>query len=129
VLKIKKNADIEDEGRWFEYGNSGARFKIRIVTSSILKTLRKRASKIRTEFKAGKTTRVEDVNEELFETLIQEHILEAWEGVGDEAGELLAITEENKHVIFQNLELNTFLWECSKSLEIEDEVKAENFTG
>jgi Na+-transporting NADH:ubiquinone oxidoreductase subunit NqrF len=126
VIKVKTTSEV-DEGRWFTFGDSGARFKVRNVTTSILRDLRKKASTITMEFKNGKRSRVENINDELFEKLIQEYILEDWEGLGNEHGDVLKVTDENKQMIFNNLELSMFIWECSKSLEIEEEAKTENF--
>jgi len=124
MLKLKQ-VTLDTVGEWVEYGatQDGIKFQIRPLTGNTIKELRKQCVTTKTIFVQGKPTKQETLNEEQFELAVRDYILQDWQGLGNEAGEVLVVNEANKALVFDNLELNDFLFTASKSLDMVEEKK------
>ena len=120
MLKIKKEGSTE--GKWFKYSD-GVEFKIRPLTGTVMRELRKTAVKINMELdpKTRRMIPVEDVNDEKLEEALADYILEDFKGVGDEAGNVFEPTLENKKLIMDQLPLKDFIWAAAQSLDVGEE--------
>lgn len=117
MLKIKLAEN--SEGRWFEF-MEGVSIKVRPLSGSVLKELRKSSSTVKMELN-GRTRRrepVEILDEERLEENLIDYLIEDFKGIGDQAGNPLEVTESSKRLIANNLTLRDFVWSSAQSLDI-----------
>lgn len=122
MIKIKKSFV---ESQRFEY-SEGVVFWVRPLTGQKLKEIRKQCVKTRMELntRTRKMEPIEEVDDEKFEDLVADYILDRWEGVGDEDGNPLAVNLESKKLILDHLPLRDFIWGAAQSLDVtETEIK------
>lgn len=127
MLKIKKQTAVKNsQGQRFEYAE-GVAFWVRPLTATVLRDLRKQCIKTKLEFdpKSRKMESIEEIDGEKFDTLLTDHILDLWEGVGGEDGQPLPVTLESKKMILDQLPLRDFIWAMAQSLDT-SEAEAKN---
>jgi len=83
---MKINFDAIGEGVWVEW-KDGVRVKIRPLPVSKTTELQKKATTKKMEFVAGRRQVVETVDDEQFNDLLQEWLLEDWSGWDDQNDE------------------------------------------
>lgn len=125
MLKIKRIDD--DEGKWFLY-MPGVEIKVRPLTGSVVKELRKRCSTTKMEInpRTRKQEAVEVIDEAALEEALVSYLVEDFKGFGDERGNPLEINESNKALIANNLTLRDFIWSSAQSLDIVSEEQSKN---
>lgn len=127
MLKINTK-DNQEEGRWVEYVE-GVEFKVRPLTASTIKKLRKPfvTLRMKPDPRSGQMMQVEDFNKkEEFEDALNDYIIEDWKGVGDQAGNLLEATIENKKKILDNIPIRDFIWAAAQSSDIDTGASIKN---
>lgn len=113
---------IREEGMWFEF--EGAKFKVRPLISSKIRDLRDKCVRKEISYdRAGKRITNEIVDDEKFESLLADYLLESWEGVGDDSGNPFEVNSENKKKIFDVVALRDFIWNAAQSITREDSEK------
>ena len=80
---------------WVEY-NEDVKFKLRALDRKTMSELRKKATKKKYTATPSGRQIVEEVDDELFDALVFDHIISGWEGIVDEEGKPLPCTKENK---------------------------------
>lgn len=124
MLKISKTENAA--GRWIDY-TDGVAFKVRPLTGTVLRDLRKQVSTIRMapDPKSGKFVPFEEIDDEKFNDIMSDYLLEDYRGIGDETGEVLAVTLENKKLILNQIALKDYIWNAAQALDFE-EAKVKN---
>lgn len=119
MLKITK---ASGDGRWFAY-QEGVEIKIRPLTGTILRDLRKQAAVSRMELdpKTRRMIPVEDIDEDKMESILADYLIEDWKGIGDDEGNPMAVTQENKHLVLDQPLIRDFVWGAAQSLDIIEE--------
>lgn len=114
------------EGIWGNYCE-GVRLKIRKLSSEALRFLKKKHSKIVMELdsRSRRMVPLEKIDDDAFEDAITDYLIEDWEGIGDEAGNLLPLNLESKMLIMDKLFLREWIWSFAQTLEIADAEKKE----
>ncbi|HQD37083.1 MAG TPA: hypothetical protein PKV92_08325 [Thermodesulfovibrio thiophilus] len=132
MIKVKK-LNSETEGEWFDFNIGGEKvsFKIRPVSASVIEKIRKKYTTSKREKDAtGRLVRVDYVdNDKVTEELI-DYIIEDFKGFGDDAGNPLEPTFENKKLIMEippledDISIAEFVFDKAKKLAyiIDEEV-------
>src|SRR3990172_4163388 len=120
-MLIVKNHTSSDNvpSKRFRY-QDGVAFWIRPVTGTIMRDLRKKCITGNTvEFNPRSRTMetVEQVDDEKYDRLITDYIIDKWEGIGGEDGNPLPVTVESKRLILDQAVLSEFVWAAAKSLD------------
>lgn len=116
MLKIGKQTP--EEGTRFAHV-SGAAFWVRPLTSSKLEELHKECTKVKMELhqQSRQMAPVKTTDDNRFNDLLIDYILAKWEGVGDENGNELPVSLENKKLIMDQLILREFIWAAAQALD------------
>ena len=129
MLKLSKkkfNPEQFPEGVWAQY-SEGVRFKIRKITGSAIKELRR--PYVRFEMELSPSSRrmeqIEKVDTDKFDDALAMYMIEAFEGVGDEDGNMLSDDLESRKIILDIPVLKDFIWAVSQSIDIAGAVKQE----
>lgn len=118
MLKLE---GIKEGGNWFSYAE-GVEFKIRPLTTAILRDLRKQVSvkRMLPDARTGKFVPTEEVDDDKFNDVVSEYLIEDFKGIGNAEGELLPVTLENKKLILDKIPLRDFIWNAAQSLDIDE---------
>jgi len=117
MLKIAKTENVAC--RRCQYVE-GVAFWIRPLTRSKIRELRKGCENTRLE--PNPLTRsmepVVDLDNEKFEDVLCDYLIEKWEGIGDADGNPLPPTLENKKLVLDHTSLYDFVWLQARSLDM-----------
>lgn len=114
---MKINLENLDEAVWVEWKN-GVKVKIRPLPTSKTVELQKLATSTTFEFINGRRTTVKKVDDEKFNDLLQEHIIEDWKGFKDQDGNDIPCTPKTKTAIMDYLhEFRLFVVMAGNELE------------
>lgn len=113
---ILRKAGTNTPGTWFDFEMLGdtVRLKIRPLTIGIIDTINKKHKGIKDD-----ATRNEKINQDLIDYLIED-----WQGFGDEDGNPLPLTPENKRAIMGIIppegeqSLSGFVFDKAKELAV-----------
>lgn len=129
MLKIstkKIDSDNINEGVWVNYSD-GVRFKVRQLTGDAIRMIRQPF--VSMEMGLNKSSRrlekVEKVDQEALDDALATYLIEAWEGIGDEDGNVLPDNLDSRQAILNQLPLREFIWETAQSLEVYSRKKRE----
>jgi|GEM_PF-1384177 len=124
MLKLGKlgKFDIKNppEGVWATF-SEGVRFKVRKLTAEAAKAIRKPFIKMEMELDPVTRRMVPAeklTDEEKFNDALASYMIEAFEGVGDEDGNLLSDNVESRRMIFNVPQLRDWIWGLAQSVEI-----------
>jgi len=95
---MKINLETMGEGVWVEW-KDGVRVKLRPLATSKTVELRKAATKKTFEFLNGRRNVVEETDDEQFNDLLQEHLIEDWDGFYDQNDKPVPCNAETKKAI------------------------------
>ena len=117
--KFNFNGNGLPEGIWGDYCE-GVRLKIRKLTSEALRFLRKKHSKTVMELdpRTRRMMPIEKINDDAFEDALTDYLIEDYEGIGDEAGNVLPLNLESKMLIMDKLPLREWIWSFAQTLEV-----------
>lgn len=114
------------EGTWIAY-TEGVRFKVRKLTAEALREIRK--PHVRLEMELNPVTRrmeqVEKLDAEKFDDALTDYLLEDFEGIGDENGNVLAANLANKKAILNMPVLRDFIWAAAQAIEVAGDQRTE----
>jgi len=90
---------------WVEYENEKVRckFKLRALDRRAIQELRKKAIKKKYIATPAGRQVVEDVDDELFDSLVFDYIIVDWEDIIDDEGKKLPCTKENKLMVVNSV--------------------------
>jgi hypothetical protein len=121
---VLKKVGAESDGKWFTY-QEGIEVKVRPLTGTVLRDLRKQAttSKMVLEQRSRRMVPEDTVDDEKFESVIAEYMVEDWRGIGDPDGNPLEVNIENKRLLLDQPALRDWLWACAQALDVVDELE------
>lgn len=130
---MKVNLDTLDEAAWFEW-KGGVRVLIRPLSVSKTRELKKKATKKAFDFSKGRKERIEKLDEEKYNRLLQEHIVSDWENIYDQNGHPLPCNPETKAALLDHFhDLRAFCIASAQEFEDYQQEKTEeeekNFSG
>jgi hypothetical protein len=117
-LKLsKKDPAAKVEGKWFTFAGD-VEFKVRPLLGTILRELSNaaRTGRMVADPKSGRM--VAQVDDEKYNELLTDYLLEDWRGVVDEAGAALPVTLENRKALLDMSAISDFVWERARALDI-----------
>jgi hypothetical protein len=114
------------EGVWVTY-SEGVRFKIRKLTGDALKALRKPFVTTSLEFNLSsrRMEQAEKLDIEKYDDALVEFIIEGFENLGDESGNMLPDSLESRRAIMNIPALREFIWESASTLDLLQQQKQE----
>lgn len=116
-LKLsKKDPAAKIEGKWFTFAGD-VEFKVRPLLGTVLREL---SSASRTgRMVADRNGRmVAQVDDEKYNDLLTDYLLEDWRGVVDEAGAAVPVNLENRKALLDMSAISDFVWERARALDI-----------
>ena len=120
MLIVRNHKSCENvPSKRFQY-QEGVAFWVRPVTGTIMRDIRKKCITGNTvEYNQRTRTMetVEQVDDEKYDNLITDYIVEKWEGIGGGDGNPLPATPESKKLILDQAALGEFVWAAAKSLD------------
>ena len=94
--------DDNPEGIWVDYKN-GARVKIRPLSKTQARELRRSASSTETEWVRGRLIEKESVDEGQYDRLLADHLIEDWQGFVDPQNAEIPCNPKTKHLMMDRL--------------------------
>lgn len=93
MFEFKRNAET---GIWRTYpADQDVRVKIRPITKSVIRKFSAKATISKSVREGGKMVQKEEIDNDIFEPLLQQHMVEDWEGFVVDDGAKLEVTQEN----------------------------------
>lgn len=106
---MKIDLEKMDDAVWVEW-KDGIEVKLRPLPVSKTVEMQKKATKKKVEFEAGRKKIVEVIDNEKFNELLQEHLIEDWRGFFDQNDQPIPCNAETKKAILDYLhELRLFI--------------------
>lgn len=123
-MPLKINLQKSRDGKWVTFDvDAGIEFKIRPVTGEVLKELRKEAitaTKMVPDPTSGHMVPVDKVDADKLDKLVVDYMIEDWKGLVDQDGETIALTPENKVIVYDLLPVKSFVWAAAQALDMEN---------
>ena len=130
--------DLKNEGTWFNFDEddeSQGKIQLRICAGKDVDAITKKTRKIRIEYKKGNRFEVPVLDSDLYQRLVWDFCIVAWENVQDETGRQMACSTENKmKMMSESNDFANFVLECLDKLEavkkkeVDDEAKNSSTT-
>ena len=108
------------EARWYLY-QGNVRFKIRPMTARVLRDLRQAAQTGRMMPDPKTRRMMPEIDDEKYELLIRDYLIEDWEGVIGDDDQPLPCNAEAKAAVLDVLPISDFVWEMAQSADLTTE--------
>ena len=118
MLKLSKRNGSTD-GKWITYAE-GVEFKVRPLTSSVLREIRKSVVKVRMELdpQSRRMVPVEEVDNEAFDAALADYMIEDFKGISNDKDEPLPLDLSSKQLILDQIALRDFIMATAQALDI-----------
>jgi hypothetical protein len=114
---MRLNLAKMDEAVWVDWKH-GVRVKIRPLPTSKAIEIQKRATKRNMVFVNGRREFRDEIDNAAYDALLQEHLIEDWDGFVDQNDQPIPCTPENKKAILDFMhEFRLFVVMAGKELE------------
>ena len=130
---MRVNLDTLNEPVWVDW-KDGVRVLLQPLPASKNRELKNKATRRKVDFSTGRKQRVETVDDDKYNRLLEEHILLDWENISDQTGAPLPCNDRTKRALLDHFhEFRFFVISTAQELENYQQEKTEeeekNFSG